>query len=207
MKIIILGAGGHAKVLIEVLRSSKKEPTACLTPDSKFWKKTIEDVKIEGGDELLSQYSPKSVSLVNGVGSPRNAARRRAIFEDARARGYAFPVIQAASAICARSASFKEGAQILSRAVVHPGAVIGENVIVNTAAVVEHDSVVGDHSHIAPGAIVCGGVTIGSSVLIGAGAVVLPGIKIGNNALIAAGVVVRKNVPNGGRVLPARAKV
>lgn len=199
---MLVGAGGHAKVVIEALRSSGEEPAACLDADSSLWGASLDGVRIEGGDDLLSRYAPALYGLVLGVGLPRPGPGRRALFESLRAKGYSFPPVLAASAAVSRAASVSEGAQILTRAVVHPGAVVGAGAIVNTAAVVEHDVRVGDHVHVAPGAVLCGGVELGPDAFVGAGAVVLPGVKIGAGALVAAGVTVRADVPPGGRVSP-----
>ena len=177
--ILLLGAGGHAKVVIAALRSAGEAPAACLDADHALWGKTIEGVKIEGGDELLARYPKERAALALGVGMPRLGGGRRALFESLRAKGYGFAPVQAASAVVAPSAVLGTGAQVLTRAVVHPGTVIGDNAIVNTAAVVEHDCEVGAHAHVAPGAGVCGGGRIGAESFIGAGAVVLPGVKVG----------------------------
>jgi UDP-perosamine 4-acetyltransferase len=202
--LLIIGAGGHAKVVIAALRSAGAAPDACLDSNRALWGGRIEGVRIEGGDELLARYPAGSTALALGMGIPRLGGGRRALFESLRARGYAFPPVRADSALVAVSAALGAGAQVLTRAVVHPGAAVGEGAIVNTCAVVEHDAAVGAHAHVAPGALVLGGATVGAGAFVGAGAIVLPGIKIGRDALIAAGAVARADVPDRGRVLPFR---
>jgi sugar O-acyltransferase (sialic acid O-acetyltransferase NeuD family) len=203
-KVIVLGAGGHARVVIDALRTAKRPPALCLDPERALWGKAIEGVEIAGGDDRLAKLPPGRFALANGVGAPLDTRPRRRIYEAMAGRGYEFPAVVAASATVAASASLADGAQVLARAVVNPGAVVGVNAIVNTGAIVEHDCLVGDHAHVCPGVILCGGVRVGAGAFIGAGAVVLPGVRIGVGAVVGAGVVVRKSVPDGGRALPAR---
>lgn len=187
-RMFVLGAGGHAKVVVEALNSSGVRPYACLDKD---------------GERSLGGLSPRSVALANGVG---DGPTRRRIFEAFRAKGFRFPVVAAASSIIARSASLGEGAQVLTRAVVHPAALIGENAVINTAAIVEHDCVVGDHAFVGPGAVLCGEVVIGMGAFIGAGAVILPGVRVGADAVVGAGAVATRDVAAGVKVcgVPAR---
>jgi UDP-perosamine 4-acetyltransferase len=161
--------------------------------DRALWGKKVDGVKVLGGDELLDSYRPKSIALVNGVGGP---ARRR-LFARWTGRGYRFPAVTAPSAIVAASAVLEDGAQVLTRAVVHPGARVGRNAVINTAAVVEHDCAIGDDAFIAPGAVLCGQVRIGRGAMIGAGAVAVPGIAIGDEAVVGAGSVVTRDVRSG----------
>lgn len=197
-KFIVLGAGGHARVVIDTLRSAGCEILGCLDP--KLSRGTnVDGVAVLGGDETLEGHAPDSVALANGVGGANSTDARRALFEPLAAAGYRFPPIKAASAHCAATARLADGCQLLTRAVVHPGASIGKNTVVNTAAVVEHDCIVGDHCFIGPGAILCGDARLGDGAFIGAGAVVLPGINVGAGAHVAAGAVVHKDLPAGGK--------
>jgi UDP-perosamine 4-acetyltransferase len=202
-KLLLLGAGGHAKVVLDALFSSGSKPVACLDPDPKLKGDTFSGVPIQGGEELIGAFPSSKYDLINGVGAPRDNQRRKEVFERFRSQGYEFPPVVASSALCSASSSLGAGAQILTRAVVHPGAVIGENTIVNTGAIVEHDCAVGAHAHVAPGAILCGGVRVEEEAFNGSGAVVLPGLRVGRKALVAAGTVLRKDLPAGGRALPA----
>jgi UDP-perosamine 4-acetyltransferase len=192
-RFVVLGAGGHARVLIDALRSSGERMIACLDPDRSLWGRKLDGVPILGGEELLAGYRPGAVALVNGVGGPT----RGKIFARLIARGYRFPAVISPAAYCSASAVIEEGAQVLTRAVVHPGTRVGRNAVINTAAVVEHDCVIGDDAFIAPGVVLCGQVRVGRGVMIGAGAVVLPGIKIGDEAVVGAGAVVTRDVRAG----------
>lgn len=204
-KVLILGAGGHGRVLLEALRS-RKMSCAFLDADPSLRAKTVDGAKVEGGDDLLTTLSPKRVALANGVGAAADVSARRAVYERARTKGFRFPPVVAASACVSPRAELDDGAQVLTRAVVHPGAKIGLNAVINTGAIVEHDASVGAHSFVGPAAVLLGGVRVGDSVFIGAGAVILPGIEIGDRALIAAGSIVTRAVAAGRRVAGAPAR-
>lgn len=204
---LIIGAGGHAKVLIDALRSSGASFAGCLDINPKLWGQEIEGVKVLGGQELIRDFKPGSVELINGVGAIRSDIRvRQRVYHELKSAGHSFGVIQAATSVVSASARVGEGTQILTQAVVHPQAVVGENTVVNTAAIVEHDCVVGAHSFICPRAILCGGVTLEEGCFIGSGAILLPLVKLGAGAVIGAGTVVHKNVAAGTVVLGAAAR-
>ncbi|MBI2789643.1 MAG: NeuD/PglB/VioB family sugar acetyltransferase [Elusimicrobia bacterium] len=194
---VLLGAGGHAKVVLAALDSMGREAAALLDADKALWGTDLEGVKIAGGDDKLADYPPSRHEAAIGVGAARDTRLRRRLHEAAAAAGYALPPVVAASAFVARSARLGAGAQVLTRAVVHPGASIGAGAVVNTAAVVEHDCAVGDHAFVGPAAVLCGGAALGAGAFIGAGAVVLPGVRIGAGALVAAGATVSRDVAEG----------
>jgi sugar O-acyltransferase (sialic acid O-acetyltransferase NeuD family) len=192
---IILGAGGHAGVVIDALRTTGIVPLGCL--DSKAG--AVNGVSVLGGDDYLT--GPEE--LANGLGNKATRhssglGKRAGLYRKFRDQGCKFPPVIHTSAIVSEGVVISDGAQILAGAIIQTGAWIGKNVIVNTRATIEHDCAIGDHSHIAPGAIICGGVKVGDEVHVGAGAIILQGRKIGRFAIIAAGAVVTKDIPIGG---------
>lgn len=205
MKAIVLGAGGHARVVASVLRQRRGLQLAGFTDAAReLWGRVIDGVKVLGGDEKAGR--PGAAALFNGLGVGRDVSARRRLYESLKARGHRFPALVAASAVVDRTAELGNGCQILTRAVVHPGASIGENAVINTSAVVEHDCRVGAHAFVSPGAVLLGAAQIGAGAFVGAGACVLIGVKIGEGAVVAAGAVVLHDVPNGGRVAGVPAK-
>ncbi|MCA1532166.1 NeuD/PglB/VioB family sugar acetyltransferase [Bradyrhizobium sp. NBAIM03] len=203
MSLIVLCAGGHARVVIEALLSRGIRPVGVTDRDPARVGEAIGAVKITGSDDDVMNMAADEVELANGLGNratrtDSGLAGRRVLFERFTALGYKFPVIAHASAVIASDAQLGDGAQVMAGAVIQPAARIGRNVLVNTRAVVEHDCIVGDHAHVAPGAVLCGGVSIGESVHVGAGAVVLVGVKVGAGAVVAAGAVVTRDVAAGG---------
>jgi len=203
MSLVVLCAGGHARVVIEALRSRGTPPSAVTDRDSARIGSSLGGIPIIGSDEDVLAMKADSVELANGLGnrasrSSPGLSGRRELFGRFTALGYAFPVITHLSAVIASDVIPEEGAQVMAGAIVQPGARIGRNVLINTRAVVEHDCQVGDHSHVAPGAVLCGGVSVGEGSHVGAGAIVLPGVSLGAGSVVAAGAVVAKDVAAGG---------
>ena len=198
---VILGAGGHGRVVAAAMIASGREVAAFLDPERSLWGKKVDGVPVAGGDDKLSDFPAAKFSVAIGVGGVRDTRARRALHAAALAQGAALPSVIAESARVAPSARLGDGTQVLTHAVVHPGASVGAGCVVNTAAVVEHDCVLGAHVFVGPGAILCGGVTVGDGTFIGAGAVILPEIRLGSNVLVAAGAVVRTDVPDGRKAL------
>lgn len=163
-------------------------------------------IDILGGDEILAEYAPDALMLVNGLGTVKADVRRQRLYEYWKERGYSFAKVVHPSAIIAEDVAIAEGAQIMAGAVVQPGCCIGENAVVNTRASVDHDSSIGAHVHIAPGCVLSGGISIGEGAHLGTGCVVIQGVRIGKNALVAAGAVVVRDVHDNEQVrgVPAR---
>jgi UDP-perosamine 4-acetyltransferase len=194
MSLIVLCAGGHARVVIEALLSRGIRPAAVTDSDAARIGQSIGGIPITGPDKDILKMDASSVELANGFGnrasrSDSGLSGRRALFDRFATAGYRFPVIAHASAVIASDASLGDGAQIMAGAVVQPAATIGRNVLINSRALVEHDCRVGDHAHIAPGAILCGGVSVGEVILVG--------VNVGVGAVVAAGAVVARNVAPG----------
>jgi UDP-perosamine 4-acetyltransferase len=204
--IVIIGAGGHAKVVIAVLLDSRETIRGIVERVSQSNEQSVLGVPVIGDDESLLQYPPSDVVLVNAIGSVSSNAHRRDVFNRFLALGYRFHPVRHSSAICARGVSIGEGVQLMAGSVIQPGAVLGDNVILNTMASVDHDCQIGNHVHIAPGAVISGGVAIGEGTHIGTGAVIIQNIRVGKDCLIAAGAVVLRDIPDGTAVagVPAR---
>lgn len=206
---VVLGGGGHARVLIECLRAAgAARPVAILDANAALWGSEILAVPVRGGDELLPALRSEGVqSFVVGLGAVGDNAPRQRLFETGLANGLEPVVAVHPSAVCSPSASIGPGTVIFPGAIVNAGAQIGENVIVNTRAVVEHDCVVGNHVHVATGSCLASTVRVGRGAHIGAAAVVLQCVEIGDGAIVGAGAVVVRTVPAGLVVVgvPARA--
>jgi sugar O-acyltransferase (sialic acid O-acetyltransferase NeuD family) len=191
--VILLGGGGHAKVLAEILLRLNREIIGFTDPGAGTT--LFNTIPHLGTDEAVLDHGVDEVSLVNGLGSVGDSGARQKLFSTFSAKGYRFSGVSHPGAIISTmDVTTGQGCQILAGAVINPGTQLGENVIVNSGAVVEHDCQIGNHVHISPGAVICGNCTIGEGSHIGAGAVVIQGIEIGNGAIIAAGSVVISNV-------------
>ena len=196
-RVVGLGAGGHARVVIEILRcsSSSYEVAGLLDPDTALHGTRVLGVPVLGDDSMLPDLARKGISrFFVGVGSVGDRKPRQRLFEKAVLLG--MEPVQAVHprAVVSPSAETGAGTTVMAGAVINACARVGTNVIVNTGAVVEHDCIVGDHVHIATGAVVAGGVCVGNGAHIGAGATVLQGLRIGGNAIVGAGAVVVADV-------------
>lgn len=207
--VLLLGGGGHALVLWDVLALLKRDVRGFVDPAPPAQSALSRHGRHLGGDDAVPGYGLDAVELVNGIGSAGSTAVRRAVYRRFAAQGYRFATLVHPSAVVSGlDAVFGAGAQILAGAVVGPAVRLGENVLINSRAVVEHDCTVGDHCHIASGAVLCGGVRLGQGVHVGAGATVIQGIAVGDGSIIAAGAAVTGDVPPATLVagVPARIK-
>ncbi|MNX97894.1 putative acetyltransferase EpsM [compost metagenome] len=193
-EVLLLGAGGHARVIIDTLQCLGVSILGVLDAAVEMHGQSILGVPVLGGDDLLADFSPSSVELVNGLGSIANTTARRGLFHRQKSQGFRFSTVVHPSAVVSPQAQLLEGAQVMAGAVIQTGCRIGVNVLVNTGALVDHDCTIGDHVHLAPGVTLSGGVEIGDGVHVGTGATIIQGRHIGNESLVAAGAVVVDHV-------------
>ena len=207
-RVIGLGAGGHSKVLIELLRvATDFEIVGLLDPARELWGRQILGVPVLGDDEMLERLVQEGVSAAfMGVGSVGKANPRKRLFELILEVGLDPITAVHPHAYVAPSASLGQGTVVLSGAVVQTCSRVGNNVIINSGAIVEHDCCLGNHVHVASGAVLASTVVVGDDAHIGAGATVRQCIRIGEGATVGAGAVVVKDVDPGVVVVgvPAR---
>jgi sugar O-acyltransferase (sialic acid O-acetyltransferase NeuD family) len=187
---VIIGAGGHGKVVADALIASGCVADLCFADDVASMKgQHAIGIPVAGSlQDVLNADAYVHVA----IGS--NAIRQKILRSLIAYK--CFSVVHP-NAIVSNWAQYGPGTFIAAMAVIGPDAKLGQGVIVNHAAVVDHDCEVGDFAHIAPGATLAGGVHVGAGVLIGAGARVLPGVCVGAGAVIGAGAVVTKDVLPG----------
>jgi len=204
--VIIIGAGGHARVLISTLKALRREIAGILHPEAAMIGQSIDGIPVLGNDDKIQEYAPYSVELVNGIGSISSTRKRREIYEKFKKDGYSFATVVHPTATVMHDVVLGEGVQVMAGAVIQIGCTVGDNAIVNTGAIVDHDCVVGAHAHVAPGAVLSGNVRLGDGCHIGTGAVVIQGVAIGEGAIVGAGAVVVRDVADGKLVIgnPAR---
>jgi UDP-perosamine 4-acetyltransferase len=188
-EIVVVGGGGHAKVLIGVLKKSGFNVIGYLDLEDRG---TIMGIRYYGTDKALTEIRirhPHCTAAI-GVGNVDISVQRREIRDQLVSHGYSLPAIVSPDAIVNESTTLGEGTVVFDGVVVNPGARIGQCVILNTNSTVEHDCILGDFVHIAPGAILSGEVVIGDGSMIGAGASVIQGRKVGKDCMIGAGSTV-----------------
>jgi sugar O-acyltransferase (sialic acid O-acetyltransferase NeuD family) len=207
-RVVGLGAGGHAAVVVDILRLGGHDIVGLLDPDRNLADARVEGVLVLGGDESLAGMRDRGVrAFFVGVGSTGNAAARRRLFALGRDAGLEPLTAVHPAAVVADSATLGAGVTVMAGAIINPRVRLGENVIVNTGAIVEHDCVVGNHCHVAPGAVLGGGVRMAEAAHVGIGAVVREQCRIGPGAVVGAGAVVLTDVPASVTVVGVPARV
>ena len=191
---LIYGAGGHSKVIIDTIEYSGGKTEGVFDD---FTDGKILDVP------NLGAYNPDKLShhkLVVGIG---NNQLRHKIVTKVR---HEFGKVVHANSFISNYTIIGKGSVVFVSAVVQSACKIGDHVIVNTGAQIDHDCLISDFSHVGPGAVLCGGIKLGMGVFVGAGATIIPGVKVGDWAIVGAGAVVTKDVPAGSCVggVPAK---
>lgn len=200
LPIILLGAGGHARVVLDVLGLCGYVLAGVSAPElmrGSRW----QGVEVLGADERVLRLEADQLLLVNGVGVIPGQSVRRTVHDRFSEKGYRFISLVHPSAIVSTSVELAESVQVMAGAIVQPGSRIATGVVVNTGARIDHDCQIGEHAFIGPGATVCGDVRVEAGGFIGAGAVLLPGVTVERNAVVGAGAVVVRTVQAGATVM------
>jgi sugar O-acyltransferase (sialic acid O-acetyltransferase NeuD family) len=194
-EIIIIGGGGHAKVVISILKKIGKYKIIGYT-DIKN-QGPILGIEYIGTDEEIINYN---VSMaVIGIGVLENFKIRYEIINNYIKKRFLFPSIISPYAVVNEGVSIGEGTVLMDGAIVNSGTSIGNFSIINTRSSVDHDCRIGDFVHIAPGVTLSGGVQIGNSSLIGIGSTVVQYKTIAENCIIGAGTVITKDCLESGK--------
>ncbi len=190
--LILIGAGGHAAVLVELASVLGKTILGFIA---------LEETQVPGfphipylGDDsyLTENYAREAIKLINGVGAisvPKNHHRDK-LFSHYKNKGYLFETLVHPSAIVASNVKLGEGVQVMAGAIIQPNVTIGQNTIINTGASLDHDCQIGRHVHIAPRATLSGNVKVADYVHIAVGATLIQGLVIGESAMIRAGATI-----------------
>lgn len=205
--LVLIGGGGHASVLADILLDQGREILAVISLNSLSSRAVFSGLAHLTQDEEVNRFSPDSVRLVNGIGMmPRSMLRQR-VNQQFLELGYQFETVIASDAHVSRFAIINSGVQILSGARVQTGAVIGEHTIVNSEALIEHDCQIGAYNHIAPRAILCGSVCTHESVYIGANATVIQGLALEYQSMVGAGAILLQSLALCETCYPARSSI
>jgi len=205
--ILLVGAGGHCKVVLSILMKNHEFSVFGISDENK-------DLH---GRYLLGyeiRYSEKDWEWVRGKCSNAFVAfgnidipyQRKEIYKKLLKSGFSMPVLRSNQSIIADDVIIGEGTVIMPGAIINTGSSIGKNCIINTGSIIDHDCTIGNHTHIAPGVTCSGGLTVGDLCHIGTGATIIQSITIGSESLVASGAVVVRDVPKASRVkgIPAR---
>ncbi len=199
--ILVYGAGGHGKSVIDLLRSLGIYRIAGVLDDNPAVSGELMGVPVLGAGDQLADLHAQGIRLaVNAVGGIGNVQVRIAVFQRLAEAGFTCPAVVHPSAVVERSAVLAPGMQIFPQSYVGSDVQAGFGTIVNTGAIVSHDCRLAAFVNISPGAILAGGVEVGEGSLVGMGATVNLLVKIGPGARIGNGATVKSDVPAGGIV-------
>lgn len=207
-QILIVGAGGHAKNVIECIDLEKYIIAGILDKDNSCIHKKINGVEIIGNDYELERYRKDGIECaIVGVGHIGNYQIRNTLYAKLKNAGFQLVNVIHSTSYISASAALGEGIVAMPGVSVNAEARIGANVILNTRSIVEHETIIGNNVHLAPGVVVAGGVRIGDNSFIGAGSTIIQGITIGANVIVGAGSVVIRDVPDNSVVFGNPAKM
>ncbi len=204
---IVIGGGGHAKVLVDLLLALGYDVLGFTDRDPRV-DNFLLGVRCVGSDDVIAQrWQPNEVHLVNGVGSIGAPQARVAVFDEFVRQGFTFATLVHPAATVSPNAILDQGVQVMAGAVIQAGSRIGRNTIVNTRASIDHDCDIAAHVHVAPCAVLSGGVRVGTRAHIGCGATVLQGLALGMDSIVGGGAAVIRDVPPGVTVAGVPAKM
>ena len=192
-KLVVFGAGGHAKVVIDIIEQQGiYEIAGLLDDDLKHQGKRFFGYPVLGTRaDLPALFSAQLRHAIVTIG---DNASRAAVAAHLDQHGWRFASAVHPRASVGRGVKIGPGSVVMAGCVVNADAYLGGQVIVNTGATVDHDCRIEDAVHLAPGCHLCGGVRVGQGSLIGAGSTVIPGVNIGRNVIVGAGSTVIRDV-------------
>lgn len=196
MKLTIVGASGHGKVVADIAKKCGYTDISFLDNDAD--KKMCLGYPVIGSVSLLSEIND-DVFIAIGNSDVRKELMTKYSF-------LKYPILIHPNAVVADDVEIDDGSVVMAGSVINPGAKIGKGVIINTCSSVDHDCIIGDYCHIAVGAHLCGNVVVGDSTWVGAGTTINNNVTICGNCMIGAGAVVVKNITRKGTYIGVPAK-
>jgi sugar O-acyltransferase (sialic acid O-acetyltransferase NeuD family) len=194
--ILVFGGGGHAKSVMEMVRSIGGYDIVGIVDDNIPAKTSIMNIPVLGTRLGLGEIRSLGVCFAaNGVGGILDIHIRKRIFELMELEDFTFPALIHPRAMVEESAQISNGVQVFANAYIGSDSILHPRCMVNTNAVISHDCVINAFSHIAPGALLAGHVEVGEASLIGMGVTIAIGIKIGHNVRIGNGSIIYSDVP------------
>ena len=201
--IIIVGAGGHARVVIDAVRLNKLDIHGIIDINYSEKSERINGYPLVGGFDYLDHINPKNYDIVIAIG---DNDKRDKYFSKVVKLGFNLPNIAHPTSILSKYVTIGKGVFINSGVIINSMARIGDNTIINTGAIIEHEVIIGKNCHICPGVKLTGRVHIGRNTFIGIGTSVIDHIMINENVTIGAGSVIINNIDKNLTVAGSPAK-
>jgi sugar O-acyltransferase (sialic acid O-acetyltransferase NeuD family) len=203
-RILLVGAGGHAKVCIDVIEQEGRFSIGGLVGLPNEVGLRVLNYPVLGTDADLPALLGDFAHVLITLGQIKTPEPRMRCFDLLQRRSCNLPVVVSPHAFVSPHARFGPGTIVMHGAVVNAAAVVGHNCIVNSRSLIEHDVVIADHCHIATAAVINGGVSIGVGTFIGSNSVVRQGISIGARCIVGMGQRVLVDCADGARLPPEK---
>jgi acetyltransferase EpsM len=199
--LVVYGGGGHAKALIDLVRTSGVYHLVGVIDDGIPAGASVMGLPVIGGAEVLPGLVERGVRLaINAVGGIGHVSARLTVFEILARAGLACPCLVHPTAWVEPSAWLDAGVQVLAQTYISSDARIGFGTVINAGVVVSHDCVLGQVVNLSPGAMLAGGVIVEDFVQVGMAATINLNLRIGKGARIGNGATVKADVPENGVV-------
>jgi UDP-perosamine 4-acetyltransferase len=208
IKTLIIGAGAHSKIILDVLQKKTQIEVVGFVDDNKaLSQQKICGLPVLGPISSLERLKKEKIEgAIVGIGNT-NMKIRRDVFDKAKRLGFRLVNAIHPKTIIARNVKIGEGVLIAAGAIINTDAVIGNNVVIYTGTIMDHDNVIEDNVYLSPGVNLSGKVTIKEDSFLGTGVIVIPEITIGRNVTLGAGAVVVENIPDDVVAIGLPAKV
>jgi sugar O-acyltransferase (sialic acid O-acetyltransferase NeuD family) len=207
MNIVIFGAGGHGRVVLDILKHDRRVNLVGFIDDNRSSHHIFVDGVRVLGDVTELPALITAHGLDGAIIAVGDNKVRADLFVKVKKLGLKLENAIHPDALIAKGVEIGEGVVIASGAIINTGTKIGDNVIINTGVVIDHDNVIEDHVHISPGVKLAGKVTVKKYSHVGIGAIVITHSVIGENATVGAGAIVQNDIPDNTTAVGAPAKV
>lgn len=197
MKAIIVGAGGHAKSIHQMIREAGYSIAGVVDSEPNIGSNFLNAYPILGSDADLKAIRDSGISIAFvGICGVTTNEKRVKIFNKLKDIGFVLPPLVSKLANLDPTSHLGEATYVFPGATVSADCIIGKGVVINQGSIVSHDCRVGDYVHLAPGAILAGTVTVGSGSTIGMASTIMNNVTVGANVLVHNTVPVARDIPS-----------
>ncbi len=192
-KLLIIGAGGHAKSCIDIIESSTNFKINFVLGKKKEINNKILNYRVNLIEDDLKKIKGIQYGIV-GIGQIKNSKRREYFYRLLKSSKIKIPKIISKNSYVSKYTNIGDGTVVFHNSMINADVKIGVNCIINSKSLIEHDVIVNDHVHISTGANINGGCNIGDGCFIGSGAILKEGVTVGKNCVVGAGVILKNNL-------------
>lgn len=206
--ILILGAGGHAKVIIDIISITNEYQIEAIIGQESEEKESFYGYPVYKGDQYLEEFRERGIKKVAiGVGGYRDNNKRIHLFHQLQDMDFDIINIIHPSTIISKTTQMGLGIVIYPGVVINTDVHLGDNIIIASNSVIDHEAQIMNHVLISTGVNVGAGSIISEGALLAVGSSIIPRVKIGKNVLVAAGAVVVNDIPDGSKIFGIPAKI